>query len=145
VLNGGRGVVDLNVAGRLADNSRTGLPICRRSRRCSGDRHRSSTRRQQRCDVGQFDSHARISRAFQTTEDPSLAQAISGGDYLDILLAQRREIVATLPNEHGPALAALHRQLALLSKEIESVRVARSDAESVVARTPDEPWGPSTV
>ena len=34
VLNGGRHVVDLNIAGRLADISRAGLPVCRRSRRC---------------------------------------------------------------------------------------------------------------
>ena len=55
----GEGVVDLNIAGRLADISRAGLNNCRRSRRCSGDRYRSSTRRQQRCDEGQFDSHGR--------------------------------------------------------------------------------------
>src|SRR6476469_72258 len=59
VLNGGRHVVDLNIAGRLADISRAGLATCRRSRRCSGDRYLSSTRRQQQCDVGQFDSHGR--------------------------------------------------------------------------------------
>jgi hypothetical protein len=83
-------------------------------------------------------------RAMPTPDDPSLAQAITGGDYLEILLAQRREI-ATLPDVRGAAKAALHRQLTLLSREIESIRVARSDAESVVAKSLDEPWNPSAI
>lgn len=57
----------------------------------------------------------------------ALSDAIESGDYLDILLAQRREIVADLPLEKGPAKAALHRQLALLSKEIEALML--KDAE----------------
>jgi hypothetical protein len=63
ILNRGRGVVDLSIAGRLADSSRAaraaGLPSSGRRRRdrCSGDRYRSRTRRQQRCDVVQFHSH----------------------------------------------------------------------------------------
>jgi hypothetical protein len=62
VLNRGRGVVDLNIAGRLADSSRAaraaGLPSSGsgRGHRCSGDRYRRHASRQQRCDVVQFES-----------------------------------------------------------------------------------------
>ena len=60
----------------------------------------------------------------------SLAEAIESGDYLQILLAQRRVIANDLPDEKGPAKAALHRQLSLLSKEIESLqRGGDEDAE----------------
>ena len=52
----------------------------------------------------------------------TLAEAIEAGDYLQILLAQRREIATDLPDEKGPAKAALHRQLSLLSKEIEGLQ-----------------------
>ena len=60
----------------------------------------------------------------------TLAEAIESGEYLQILLAQRREIVADLPNEKGPAKAALHRQLSILSKDIEALqRGEDEDAE----------------
>ena len=39
----------------------------------------------------------------------------------DIQVAQRAEMVAALPDTKGPALAALHRQISLTSKEIESL------------------------
>lgn len=52
----------------------------------------------------------------------TLAEAIESGDYLQILLAQRRSIAADLPDEKGPAKAAMHRQLSLLSKEIEALQ-----------------------
>jgi len=57
VLNVGRGSLDLNVAGRLADGSRAGRLIRCESRRCGGDRHGGNTRRQQWCDVLQFHFH----------------------------------------------------------------------------------------
>jgi len=60
----------------------------------------------------------------ETPEPPrilTLAEAIESGDYLQILLAQRREIATSLPEERGPAKAALHRQLSIISKEIESL------------------------
>lgn len=66
----------------------------------------------------------------ETPEPPkilTLAEAIESGDYLQILLAQRREIATDLPDEKGPAKAALHRQLSLLSKEIEGLQ--RGDEE----------------
>lgn len=64
-------------------------------------------------------------RAVSDGEKPpkvlSLTEAIESGDYLQILMAQRRQIAADLPEEKGPAKAAMHRQLSLLSKEIESL------------------------
>lgn len=73
------------------------------------------------------------------TPDPpkvlSLAEAIELGDYLQILLAQRREIVTSLPDERGPAKAALHRLLSLISKEI----------EALVSRDSDEAEGGANV
>lgn len=72
----------------------------------------------------------------------SLSEAVESGDYLEILLAQRREIVASLPNEKGPAKAALHRQLSLISKEIEGLEVAAAmnGSGSVVSNADDEAW-----
>ena len=49
----------------------------------------------------------------------TLAEAVEGGVYLEILLAQRREIAESIPDEKGPAKAALHRQLSIVAKEIE--------------------------
>ena len=66
----------------------------------------------------------------------SLIDAVEGGDYLQILLAQRRDIVSSLPGEKGPARAALHRQLALISKEVDALELA-TDGSPVVAGTPD--------
>lgn len=52
--------------------------------------------------------------------DPiTLLEAISHGSYLDILKAQRRDIVASLPEEKGQARATLHRHLRDISKEID--------------------------
>ncbi len=48
---------------------------------------------------------------------------------------QRREISNSLPDEKGPAKAALHRQLSLMSKEIEGLEAGTVDP--VIARTPD--------
>ncbi|NUR33216.1 MAG: hypothetical protein HOQ30_04330 [Gemmatimonadaceae bacterium] len=71
----------------------------------------------------------------------TLVEAIEGGDYLEILEAQRRDVVAALPAEKGPAKAALHRQLSILSKEIRDLKEAAVDGEgSVVANTEDEAW-----
>ncbi|WP_448222445.1 hypothetical protein [Gordonia iterans] len=89
-------------------------------------------------------------RAVQPDEAPpepskplTLSEAIESGEYVEILRAQRRDIVDSLPTEKGPAKAALHRQLALISKEIqaldEQAAQARSeDAEGAVVD--DEAW-----
>ena len=49
----------------------------------------------------------------------TLVEAVEAGDYLEILRAQRRDIANCLPDEKGPAKAALHRQLSVIAKEIE--------------------------
>lgn len=69
----------------------------------------------------------------------SLGEAIESGDYRQILLAQRREIAASLPEEHGPAKAALHRQLSLISKELEGLD-ARADSGGAGVGTADDAW-----
>lgn len=75
----------------------------------------------------------------------TLATAIRGGDYLEILLAQRREIVASMTEEKGMARAALHRQVSTLSKEIDALQAARASEGSVVARTDDEDWDATAI
>lgn len=63
----------------------------------------------------------------------TLDEAVENGSYLDILKAQRRQMVTDLASTTGPALAALHRQIALHSKEIAALEVAANQeaAESV--------------
>ena len=66
----------------------------------------------------------------------SLAEAVETGDYRKILVAQRREIAESIPDERGPAKAALHRQLSLIAKELEALdakekQEANEDAELV--------------
>jgi len=75
----------------------------------------------------------------------TLAEAIEGGDYLEILLAQRREIATSLPDEKGPAKAALHRQLSLISKEIEALTAAAEQEAAEDAEVPDEEFDASAV
>lgn len=73
----------------------------------------------------------------------TLDQAIEAGDYTEILRAQRRDIVKSLPEEKGPAKAALHRQLALISKEIQALEAqAKQAAEEAGegAVVEDEAW-----
>ncbi|MDT5012792.1 MAG: hypothetical protein QOH57_4409, partial [Mycobacterium sp.] len=60
------------------------------------------------------------------TKPMSLVEAVENGDYLEILRAQRRAIARSLPEASGPAQAALHRQLALISKDIEGLELSRS-------------------
>jgi hypothetical protein len=60
----------------------------------------------------------------------TLAEAIEGESYLDILIAQRREMVRDVRDEKGPAKAAMHRQIALLSKEITALQ-AEAQQEAV--------------
>lgn len=75
----------------------------------------------------------------------TLAQAIESGDYLEILRAQRRDIAESLPEEKGPAKAALHRQLSLISKEIEGLE-ARAEEEADDAEfDADETWDAEAI
>lgn len=71
----------------------------------------------------------------------SLAEAAEGDDYLAILVAQRREMIRDVADVQGPAKAALHRQIALHSKEIAALQAAASEeaAENAEALE-DEAW-----
>jgi hypothetical protein len=75
----------------------------------------------------------------------SLAQAVASGSYLEILQAQRQDIVRSLPDEKGPAKAALHRQLRDISKEIEHLELGAFSEASVIASTPDEKFDETSV
>lgn len=75
----------------------------------------------------------------------TLSEAIATGTYLEVLVAQRNEIVADLPSEKGPAKAALHRQLALLSKEIETLRVKGAEDTEGGADVDDEEFDAAAI
>ncbi len=70
----------------------------------------------------------------------SLADAVAGGDYQQILQAQARDIIRDLAAATGASKAALHGRLMTISKEIESLKAAPGGEKSVVATTDDEPW-----
>ena len=59
-----------------------------------------------------------VTEADAPAKPKTLTEAIEGESYLDILIAQRREMVRDVADVGGPAKAALHRQIALASKEI---------------------------
>lgn len=92
---------------------------------------------------------ARKLRAVEADETPApvltLAQAIETNDHLTILIAQRRDIVASLPEEKGPAKAALHRQLSLISKEIEVLMLRDAEDGPDAEPTADEAWDQSAI
>ena len=68
----------------------------------------------------------------------TLAEAIDSGTYLEILKAQRRQMVADVKDANGPALAALHRQIALHSKEIAALDTAADQEAAEDAEVADE-------
>lgn len=86
-------------------------------------------------------------RAVKPDEQPkksrkklSLADAVETGDYRTILEAQRREIAKSIPDERGPAKAALHRQLSLIAKELEALDEQDKEEGADIERAADEDW-----
>ena len=75
----------------------------------------------------------------------TLTEAIDGGTYLEILVAQRREMVRDVKDERGPAKAAMHRQIALLSKEIEALEAAAQEEATESAVSPDEAFSSEAI
>lgn len=75
----------------------------------------------------------------------TLIEAVESGTYLEILMAQRRQMVADLAAEKGPALAALHRQIALHSKEIASLQAAARQEAGEDGEVADEAFDASAV
>jgi hypothetical protein len=70
----------------------------------------------------------------------TLTEAAESGTYLEVLIAQRREMIRDVADERGPARAALHRQIALHSKEIAALQEAAEQeaAEHVAGDVEDE-------
>lgn len=75
----------------------------------------------------------------------TLAQAVEGTDYLEILVAQRREMIRDVSDVSGPAKAALHRQIALHSKEIASLQAAAAQEAAEDGDVADEAFDASAV
>jgi hypothetical protein len=88
-------------------------------------------------------------RAVGADEKPvkpkTLAEAIESGTYVEQLVAQRNDIVADLPSEKGPAKAALHRQLTLLNREIEALRVKGAEDTEGGADVDDEEFDATAI
>jgi hypothetical protein len=84
-------------------------------------------------------------RAVKPDEKPSpqpiasLEDAIDRGTYLDQLIWQRKEAVRALPSLAGPALAAMHRQIAALGREIQTIEAAATEGTDIgdAIETPD--------
>lgn len=74
----------------------------------------------------------------------SLVDAVEGGDYLQILLAQRREIARSIPEEKGPAKAALHRQLSIIAKDIAAIEAREQEEGAGAVQSEDEDWDGAT-
>ena len=76
----------------------------------------------------------------------TLLEAIEAGVYLEILKAQRREMVRDVGIEKGPAKAAMHRQIALLSKEIAGLDAeAKQEADEDGDTAADEAFDPAAL
>lgn len=91
-------------------------------------------------------------RAVKPGEKPAepvqpltLLQAVELGDYLEILRAQRRDIAAALPEEKGPAKAALHRQLSVIAKEIEGLEARAAEEAEDAEVSDDETWDEEAI
>lgn len=68
----------------------------------------------------------------------TLVEAVESGTYLEILVAQRSQMVSDVKDERGPARAALHRQIALHSKEIAGLQAEAAQEASEGAEAADE-------
>lgn len=77
----------------------------------------------------------------------SLTDAIERGTYEDVLVWQRKEAVRSLSLLAGPALAAMHRQIAALSKDIEAIRASATEGTDIgdAIEAPDEAFDPEAI
>jgi hypothetical protein len=81
----------------------------------------------------------------ETAEKPrklTVVQAAAEGSHRELLVALRARIAAAVasPSCNSVALAALSRQLVLLSKEISVIDAREEDAGGEGAAIPDEAW-----
>src|SRR5688572_7489179 len=75
----------------------------------------------------------------------TLAEAAEGGDYLEILIAQRREMIREVSDVTGPAKAAMHRQIALHSKEIAALQAAVAEEAAEGGEVADAAFDASAI
>ena len=75
----------------------------------------------------------------------TLAESVESGTYLEILQAQRRQMVSDVADATGPALAALHRQIAMHSKEIAALLVAAKEEADESAEVADAPFDSEAI
>src|SRR5688572_2938676 len=72
----------------------------------------------------------------------TVTQAAKDGTHPEVLLALQTRIADAVqqPNCNPVALAALSRQLVLISKELSTIAARVEDDIAEAARTPDEVW-----
>ena len=75
----------------------------------------------------------------------TLADAAESGTYLEILIAQRREMIREVGDVTGPAKAAMHRQIALHSKEIAALQTADEQEAAEDGDVADEAFDASAI
>lgn len=77
----------------------------------------------------------------------TLVDAANGGDYRELLEAQRLDIATSLqnPETQGPARAALHRQLGLIARELREMDAADEQEGRENGATPDAAFDASAV
>lgn len=83
-------------------------------------------------------TEADAAKAAERAKPKTLQEAVDSGTYLEILVAQRRQMVSDLSEAKGPALAALHRQIALHSKEISALKASAEQEAAEDAEVADE-------
>lgn len=71
-----------------------------------------------------------------------MAKAAAEGTHRELLMAVEARIAEAVqtPNTNAVALAALSRQLILISKELSHISARDEDAIGEAAQIPDEPW-----
>lgn len=88
----------------------------------------------------------RVATVADTPAKPkTLVEAVESGTYLEILTAQRRQMVEDVKSTTGPALAALHRQIALHSKEIAGLEAAADQEAAEDAEVADEAFDSEAI
>ena len=80
------------------------------------------------------------------TKPKTLVDAAQGGDYRELLEAQRLDIARSLqsPETQGPARAALHRQLGLIARELRDLDESEMESREDAA-TPDAAFDASAI
>lgn len=83
----------------------------------------------------------------QKAKPKSLVEAAEGGDYRELLEAQRMDIARSLanPETQGPARAALHRQLGMVARELREMDAADEQEVREGGIAPDEAFDASAI